>query len=454
VLNLGEYAGAGKSAACKHMQARGHRVLFVCPTNKLCQEITEEEKDIAAVTVNHFFGVGIADGTNIRRFDARKYDVVVFDEIFLVDTRKLAKMKRYAEEHPEKIILATGDKNQLEPVEPMTNTHADLDAYSNHCVGMIFPKYIYLRENKRLKTAEDKQKLKDFKRDIFDESVPIEDTVRKYFPVLRQSETTYNIAYFNDTARYVAGQTRKRLGKSAEFEAGERLVCRAYLRVKKPGQRTAALYKNYEYEISAVNDESITVANKISIAGDDDDYEETVEEHITLPIATVRKCFIYNYCRTCHSFQGLSINKPITIYDWKCQWASRKWIYTAVTRARQLDQVCFKEYGDDVSDTRRLKEEKEIMSYLRDKVDGYRQQDRQAGREIVPERYITPDWLRNCLGKPCHNCGDCLMHERNERGRITSNLTAQRDNNDIAHELENVFPMCIECNRALSNREP
>jgi len=94
------------------------------------------------------------------------------------------------------------------------------------------------------------------------------------------------------------------------------------------------------------------------------------------------------------------------------------------------------------------------MSYLRDKVDGYRQQDRQAGREIVPERYITPDWLRNCLGKPCHNCGDCLMHERNERGRITSNLTAQRDNNDIAHELENVFPMCIECNRALSNREP
>ena len=88
---------------------------------------------------------------------------------------------------------------------------------------------------------------------------------------------------------------------------------------------------------------------------------------------------------------------------------------------------------------------------MRNKVDGYRQQDRQARREITQGRYITAEWLKDCLGKPCNNCNDCRMYERNERGRITSNLTAQRLNNDIAHELDNVVPLCIECNRALSN---
>jgi superfamily II DNA or RNA helicase len=30
-----DYPGSGKSFACKHMEKRGHKVLFVCPTNKL-----------------------------------------------------------------------------------------------------------------------------------------------------------------------------------------------------------------------------------------------------------------------------------------------------------------------------------------------------------------------------------------------------------------------------------
>ena len=135
VLVQAEFAGSGKSSACKHMVERGHRVLFVCPTNKLCQEVVAKEKEdeeddnedeegpkIKAVTVNQFFGMGIADESSIKRFDARGYDVVVFDEIYQLDTRKLARVRRYAEENPDKIVLATGDKNQLGPIEPPTNT--------------------------------------------------------------------------------------------------------------------------------------------------------------------------------------------------------------------------------------------------------------------------------------------------------------------------------------------
>ena len=35
VMIRAEYAGCGKSYACKAMEERGYKVLFVCPTNKL-----------------------------------------------------------------------------------------------------------------------------------------------------------------------------------------------------------------------------------------------------------------------------------------------------------------------------------------------------------------------------------------------------------------------------------
>ena len=33
-----EYAGCGKSYACTEMEKRGHKELFVCPTNRLSQK--------------------------------------------------------------------------------------------------------------------------------------------------------------------------------------------------------------------------------------------------------------------------------------------------------------------------------------------------------------------------------------------------------------------------------
>ncbi len=60
------------------MEARGHKVLFVCPTNKLAQENLEN-----GVTLNSFFGVGMTDDATQRmpKFDDSIYDVIVFDEV-------------------------------------------------------------------------------------------------------------------------------------------------------------------------------------------------------------------------------------------------------------------------------------------------------------------------------------------------------------------------------------
>ena len=53
VMVRAEYVGCGKSYACKEMEKRGHKVLFVCPTNRLSQNNKEN-----GVTLHRFFSVG------------------------------------------------------------------------------------------------------------------------------------------------------------------------------------------------------------------------------------------------------------------------------------------------------------------------------------------------------------------------------------------------------------
>ena len=51
-----EYAGCSKSYACKAMETKGHKALFVCPTNKLVHNNREN-----CITLNMFFGIGMSE---------------------------------------------------------------------------------------------------------------------------------------------------------------------------------------------------------------------------------------------------------------------------------------------------------------------------------------------------------------------------------------------------------
>ncbi|MFM7980217.1 MAG: C-terminal helicase domain-containing protein [Candidatus Fonsibacter sp.] len=86
---------------------------------------------------------------------------------------------------------------------------------------------------------------------------------------------------------------------------------------------------NYEYEITAVEGDMITLSNATS-----------------LPVGLIKNNFVHNYCRTCHSFQGNTIDEAITIFDHKFAYVSRKWLYTAVTRATNLKHVYFYDYDE------------------------------------------------------------------------------------------------------------
>ena len=341
-----------------------------------------------------------------------------------VHVRSLARIKRYCDEHPEKICIATGDSMQLKSIDCITNQH-DYDEYFNKCVDLIFPWNMCLRENKRLKNPRDKETLRAFKRDIFDESIPIEATVRKYFRLVRHLKTKHNIAYRNTTCASVSTQVRgDLLGRKEPYEVGEVLVCRSWFRMKKE-----VFHVNYEYEITKVEGGIVHLGSGA-----------------TLPLDLVKKNFTHAYCRTCHSFQGSSIDDAITIFDYKFVHVDRRWIYTSVTRATDLKKVFFYDYDEKRED------EEQKLRYFQRKVERYRQQDKRAKRAIDEASYITKEVLMGWLGQACANCGDCLVYSR-AHGKVDCNLSAQRVDCSEGHTVANVVPYCVYCNCSMSNRE-
>ena len=72
--------------------------------------------------------------------------------------QKLANIKHYCNNNPDKIIVTTGDTKKLPPIAPFANQH-EYSSYADHCIDSIFPHEVFLMENKRLKSADDKIEL-------------------------------------------------------------------------------------------------------------------------------------------------------------------------------------------------------------------------------------------------------------------------------------------------------
>ena len=87
-------------------------------------------------------------------------------------------------------------------------------------------------ENKRLKSDADKIKLKKLKEDIFNKNIPVLDTIKKFgFRGTGDiTKSLKNICYMNDTCTEVSKQVRKKLGRKLEYEKGENLICREWLK--------------------------------------------------------------------------------------------------------------------------------------------------------------------------------------------------------------------------------
>ena len=418
-----EFAGSGKSYICKHLKNRNYKVLFVFHSNELGQQCGCEW-----TTINKFFGISFGD-ERLQKFDYSGYDVIVFDEIYFHNVGKWALIWDFEKNNPDKIVLATGDTKQLKNPERVSNV-VSFEKYADHCIDLIFKNNIMLYECKRLKTEEDRNKLKDIKRLSFNNE-PILNIIENHFGWSDGNEICENnIAYTNKTCREVSSKMRKMKGIEDEYVIGEEVICRKY--VKNKGTKFNV---NFKFRISNIVGNIVVLQN---VATD-------VKQNIELKV--LRKNFIYAYCYTTHSKQGCSVDDDIVIYDWSKWYCSKNWYWTSVSRARDLNRVKFYKYDVDEHDLSRLR----VDTYFKNKVMNYIEQDKKSNRPIDDDEYVDVDFLMDMMNTQCENCNEPLVIDF-EDGKVSSNISCQRLNNELAHYKSNCIPLCVQCNCAFSNK--
>ena len=425
VIIKAKYAGSGKSYIGEYMKNLDYNVLFVCPTNQLLQNTQTD-----ATTNNKFFAIPMEKGDKMEAFDHSSYNCIVFDEVGMGGMYALNKIREFVKKHAkDKIIIATSDGKQLPPIKDITNTR-DHETYLNECINQIFRHKIYLKISKRLKKRSDKRKLKNIYDDIWIwiHKLPIEQIVEKYFKTTGDiMASEHNIAYTNRRCIYIyiSNTIRKNLGRKDKYEVGECMICRKY---KKEGGNT--FNTNFKYRIKSIGTKGVVLQNV------------KIHELYNTGISTLDEHLRYAYCATCHSSQGASVDKSITIHEWQKQHLiTREWFYTSVTRCTDINKVMFyksKERDDELN-------EATLMRYLDNKVKRCKLQDIKAGRTIDDADYIDAKWLFDRINGRCNKCG-CGFEFDIKCGEVVSNLTVQRLNNEISHVKGNIISYCHYCN--------
>ena len=105
------------------------------------------------------------------------------------------------------------------------------------------------------------QILKRFKADIFNPKKDPVKTIKKYFKMTSEIETTNNIAYKNSTCATVSAKVRDMLKKKDDYEVGEFVVCRKFVKVKKTKQHVS-----FTYDIDEINGDEVTLYDGLDTA--------------------------------------------------------------------------------------------------------------------------------------------------------------------------------------------
>ena len=288
----------------------------------------------------------------------------------------------------------------------------------------MFKYNIYLKICKRV-GEKDRLILDELYDDFWIKQLPIREIIKKYFRFTKEiNKTDMNIAYTNDRCKYVSNEVRKQLGYTGSYVVGEELICRLYLK-----QDGAKFNANIRYKILYINGSKITIENI------KDKKKHTLDEE------TLYKHFRYGYCATCHSCQGASIKNNITIHEWQHPRFSREFLWTALTRATDFKHVSFFQNRETEFEFR----EQKLHSYLRNKIQGYKQQDMKANRELNLDNYIDMEWCLDRLNGTCGKCG-CGFWFETKKGLVNSNFTCQRVENSFSHSKDNCIAYCDYCN--------
>ena len=216
----------------------------------------------------------------------------------------------------------------------------------------------------------------NLKRDIFDTSLSIEFICYKYglntIKSMDEVNTKLNICLFN----FRCDQVNERihfgvLDKKTKFQVGQEIICRKYERVNK-------LVTNYKYRITKMKKQDVVITDEV----DNIHYKITPQillNHFKLP-----------YAVTCDSVQGMTKDEPITIFDSNTPYVDRKYLWTALTRVKKLEDITI--FIHSKEEVERLTESR-LNLYLKQKVESYKSQDKKANRQYIDEEFIDTKWI-------------------------------------------------------------
>jgi hypothetical protein len=134
----------------------------------------------------------------------------------------------------------------------------------------------------------------------------------------------------------VSSAILKKLNKVDDYEIGEIVICRRYIRIK--NKYNVKFQVNFSYTIVKIEGGFFTLENVIT------------GEMQNIGGKSIRDKFIFNYCATCHSSQGASINGKVCIFDYNNKLADWRWLWTAITRATEIEHVYLYRYNNDKED--------------------------------------------------------------------------------------------------------
>jgi hypothetical protein len=457
VLLRGDLPGVGKTDALKH-HCDKKTTLFVASVNKLAFDL--RASGFQAVTADKLLGLHVGDENahDIRGMNVDAFTTIVFDEIFFHGVPKLARIKDFTLRHenlpnqmPRK-FYATGDPYQNPPIETLSVSNTR--AYYDDAVSSIFPYQLTLRICKRIKNPGDQALLESIKHRLFvlnENPAAVLRSVAKPIQFLHDVEGTA-ICFKNETADTVnsylhelatADRTDLIEVGGASYYIGLELICRKRVEnvhfADDSGEfkKRGVLHTNYSYKVLKVTEDALEL----------DDFEHG---RVLVPHSKAQTSLAYAHAFTGHSFQGMSIDGPIAIFDHKFSRTdgehttglTPEWVYTAISRGRDLSKIYV--YVGTLGVAR----DNNIRIKIKKKIYGHKAADKRAGRKWDEEDYITFEDVFDLINKQKQRCALCsermqFVWTRNDHGQFS----IDRIDNDLAHITSNCQLTCLTCNK-------
>ena len=341
LLIIANVPGAGKSQIVKNYKNDDNKILFITPTRELALSLKLQGFD--SMTIYKFLGLNHKEvSINTKKdFYINQYNVICFEEIYQYKRSIILRIDRYIDEHKNIKFIANGDDKQNEAIDDDDTNHTI--KYID-IINMTFNKQMTLKISKRLLNENDRSTLDIIKDDIFNINIDVTTTIKKYFKTVDNMDdvrTENNITYSNRTASIVSEhihnnkiyETKKIVIDNKIYYENMELVCRKSIRTKK-----LTLDTNYIYLLKSFNN------NRIAI------YEPVEKLDIDISVSQFKECLRLTYARTGYSIQGRTIENGITIFDGDSPYINRKWLWTALTRARELKNITFFLLDDNTKD--------------------------------------------------------------------------------------------------------